>query len=334
MIPIELVQESEESFRAHGGPCDGARMVVRRAPAGRDPGPGDDLRPAGNARADVEDLESRTTYRVYTDREFGLSHHDANDAGLALEQYLATEAVVRVIERANRVPLVSMHDLATLRTVRPGLPDPTPAVPLWPTPEWVPPHGRWRLSASELDHRGRGPGARVRIELLRHAVEHAGPQVAAAMGLTEYLRELRGYRWYRALDVVSRIKCLPETALRRAARTPGVHRCRSLRIEVSTRDSDEKRVAPARMWVLDSDTVLLAGDYTPSVETLARITAGGQTTPSDFQDRVRCATQLLGQAGERETHAELERQFTAELRERVGSEMEVEVRVRAKSSTG
>ena len=228
-----------------------------------------------------------------------------------------------------------MHDLKTLRTVRPELPAPEPAVPLWTTPEWVELRGHWRLGEIGFARRTTNPRARVRIELLRHAVQHAeAPEAAASqLRLTEHRQELDGYRWYQELDVVTGIRPLARAALRRATQSPGVHRCRSLRIEVTSRHSDEKRTVPARMWVVRHDTILLAGDYTPSVGTLARIMIGNEHARGpDFQDAVRNATELLGRAGRRETHAELERQFTAELRERIGKEMEVEVRIRARNT--
>ena len=130
---ILLEQVGAGRFMARGGPCDGASFVIHRSEASeREKERGsygdlselkDGLRDAGDGVATIKDYE----YEVRTDGHSSPEHSRGNDARLAPETALAT-----------------------LRSVRPELPEPSPRLPIWPPGEWSEDIGNlWILPVGE-----------------------------------------------------------------------------------------------------------------------------------------------------------------------------------------
>ena len=323
-------------FRVDGGPADGSWLIIRQVdgnkPSHTEPVP-DGWRLIGQEYNRISDLEDATTFEVLTDAPHEISHHDGYDAREALLGYLATEAVVCVIAQRNYPPVVSWHDLNTIRTVRPDYPEPPIRVQLWPgRGPWVEDVGDvWKIDPEGLVER-RG-WSRGRVAMLGYALGQSDGLRRAA-GLTHTTRAFDRYDWYRDMRKVTSVNADRRT--REAARAPGVHTVREITLEVRAGKTRRHRAVEMRkirapMWLADFDTLVVTEGFVPTVELLVpfmeKITGaawGGK------DDAVRRATELLGLAGDRHTHAKMEQTFEQELRDRVGGEFDVTVSIRPK----
>lgn len=334
-----LQSDGSDSYVIDGGLCGGTRIRVMRRPAfGRSGSDGaarepEGFRHAAHGKASVTDLEAGQEIVAMIDSPGPVSHHHGEDARDALEQYFATEAVVRSIERSNYPPMLSHHDLTTIRTVRPEFPEPPRRVSLMPSGVWTRDYEDvWKVGPS-LFH-GRASGAAMRMALLEFALNRLGEEHEALGWFTaDDRRHLDRFEWYRDMTEVSNIAV--KGAARKLAQERGVHVVKQLVLEVSTRTTDRVprriRKVPAPMWLEDEYTLVLTQGFEPTVEDVASLIKAGRSQSLSPSDCMRIATGLLGQSGEREQHAELERQFTEELTRRVGSELEVTVSIRPRA---
>ena len=331
-----LQSDGQDSYVIDGGLCDGTRIRVIRHPAFG--GPGSDrassepegFRHAAHGKAAVTDLEAGEQIVAMIDSPVPVSHHYGEDARDALEQYFATEAVVRSIERSNYPPMLSHHDLTTIRTVRPEFPEPPRRVSLMPSGVWTPDYeGVWKVGPSGFH--GRGSGAAMKIALLEFALNRLEAfHEALGWFSADDGRHLDRFEWYGEMTEVSNIAV--RGAAGKLARERGVHVVKQLVLEVSSRSTDRERrrvrKVPAPLWLADDHTLLVRQGFEPTVEDVASLIKAGRTWSLSQSDCMRIATELLGRSGEREQHAELERQFTEELSSRVGNELEVTVSIR------
>lgn len=343
--PITLEQTATDRFVAHGGPCDGTAFVVRRSNAkdrekGRDTfghlaEVDDGLRSVAHGHANITDLEEGVILEVRTDAPPTLNHHKGADARKALEQYLATEAVARIVEGANRMPMLSTHDLNTLRTVRPDFPEPAPRVSVWPAGD------QWSGDVEEF-WRLEEQGSRDRISALdlanlKFAMSHASPTEARTLALTKNRRKQLGghggYRWYTAIPRVASIR--PARKVRDLARKKGVHVTNRIRIEVRAEANKTPRRIDAPLWLASRHTLVIREGFEPTVDLIATMLKTSYSgSYSDKKIMESYATELLGMAGERDMHAALEKKYTERIRDEIGNQLDVTVTIRPRKDTG
>ena len=292
------------------------------------------MRVAGNGRGDIADLEHGWTYVVITD---GAKHHapfHSFDGRESLEQYIAIETMARVIDRLNRVPMMPDSHFGTLRTVRPTLPEPEPRVQLWPSGEWTEDIGDvWRLDRGALSSRYRAhhPGMDGQIALLEHALRMGGSEAARAMRITLDRSDLGGFQWYRSLPAVSVITCSQN--VRTKCKEAGVHTLRKPEIRVSLRSRIKKpaRTVSVPVWLVLYDRMVLREGYELTPELLAELMLKSMGKGRyDLPAATRYANALLGRAGERKAHRELERRYRDQIAGEVGDHLDVEVVIRPK----
>ena len=323
-----LVLEGPNSYVIQGGPCHGTALRVLTSPEPHvDPPKG--WRGIQHDHQVLRDLESGEWLVVIADSPPPLSHHDGFDGRGALETYFAIEAVVSVIERWNRPPVLSWHDLNTVRTVRPAFPEPPARVQLMPWGEWTPDFDTvWQVGPALLNERG--AAANVKVELLKRALRTLDHGHEALSWFVVAARELDRFDWFRGITKATRIGI--GGAARKKARAPGVHVVKNLMIEVvseAVKDRPrEVRKVPAPMWLHGHETLILAEGVEPTVDDVKTLLK--EYSSMGPAERLRAATQLLSMSGVREQHEELERRFEAELTGRIGSELEVTVSIRPK----
>ena len=343
---LALAHTGDGEFTMRGGPHDGRHLLVRERtrvhPSDRGPGHAhpdapkdDDWRPVAQGSADVQDLEAGTKIEVLTDAPAALSHHYGEDAAERLEHYWAAEALVRVLERRNRMPLLRHRDWCSLRTVRPHLPAPSPRVRLWPCGQWLEDDAvarAWRVSDLTLARERSDPPNSLRLGLLRHALRHAGAKASHTMSLTWDEPQLEGYEWYDTLETVIGIKALPGPALRRARDEGGTHLAKRITVQATARHTGDVRRVEAPLWVLSDEDegalVRIEDDPTSADEltdVLSRYDRRSHHKREFLQER---AIRLLGSRPSQSVRRDLEARFEREIAERLGGAMAVEVRIR------
>ena len=335
--PVSLEQTGTDRFVARGGPCDGNIFVVCRSAVSERKPQGashelaeldDGLRGAAHGRANMTDLEDGVLYEVRTDSPKPFDHHQGNDARLALETFLATEAMARVVEGGNRMPMISRHALTTLRSLRPNLPEPSPRIPVWPLEEWTADIDDFWVLDQEAKHI-----SLLDMQNLLVAAEQAPTEAVRALSVTRsHHHELGGYYgygWYTALPSVASIK--PERKVREVAKETGVHIVPRIRIEVrATREKTPRRI-DAPLWLSDRDTLVVRKGFEPTVDLIARMFSRGlRGSYRDMEAAERYATELLGQAGDRAMHEALEHKFQEYIRSQIGNELDVSITIKPK----
>ena len=341
---MELAEISPGTFRVTKGLLEGYRFVVRRVPmdapavrrhsigGGMDkhelPDLGEGWRHAGGNHASIEDLEGGFTYEPMTTLPPSMSHHQGHDVRRDLETYFALLAVERVIAGENRLPMVSSRDLATLRSLVPDMPDPSPRAPLWPDESGVWSEDvadLWVLHTERADKRSRWRV--VEVASLKFALLSGGASAVRWAGLmSESGGRFRGYGWYKSLPMVGTIRLFGAKA-KRLAKEPGVHVVPGLSLQVSVYgDSGRRRQVAAPLWLEDKETLLVSEGHTPTAEEVTQLM---RALPGydryDLERAMRESTELLGKATEADTRAELEAKLTRELAERLGGELDVQV---------
>lgn len=333
-----LENAGPDEFVIRGGICDGAHIRIERMSAayvegrpsylGQARAP-DGWRVAGNGKANIRDVEEGTVLRPLIDTPETLSHLAGEDGRNALEQFFAVEAVTRMIERANYPPLLPWTDLQSVRSVRPEFPEPPGRVELWPSGKWTADYADvWKLSDGPLSKARTQPSARVRMAALRLAMERLAPDHECQSWFTEDSRALEKYGWYAEIPDITGISV--GSNVRKAAETPGVHFVRRLTVSVSARGCEEVRRLRVPLWLIDRKRLIVEQGVEPQVEDVAALFEALQYGLSGSHDYEADAVKLLGQAGERAIHEEMERKFTQELSQRVGPGLEVTVSIRPK----
>ena len=337
MADMTLLNTGHWQFQVRGGPCDGIRFTAdlfgadrrdRRWNSTHYEGIPDGWRMATGGV--VKDIESDVDLVLLTDADRHKSHHEASDLRSSLERFFATEALVRCLERENAPRCISHYALSTLRTVRPDFPEPPQRVLLWPQGEWTDDLDHvWVVHAANMDDRRSIQRAPAKIVALRFALEQAKPAWLADRPFTQHMSELERFGWYRDLPYVATINA--NAAARKLASSNGLHVVRNLSLEVRARflhgDYLPPRRIPTPMWLVNHKTLVVREGYTPTVETLVPLMRSALSSDTSSRNAEVYATQLLGQAGERETHAAMERQFEEQLQREIGDELIVRVSI-------